>query len=174
MRERMWIAYAFMTPVVRRDRYRDYPLIGSILSSFRPGPIECGDGVATREHGAVRRPGQLRQRADERRIPRDATWTIVWTGVNVFLHFVIGLGLALLLNQRFRGRTAYRLVLMLPWAVPAFVSAVAWRYIFNGEYGFLNLFLENFGIDGPNWLSELRTPTSPRSSSTSGSACPSC
>ena len=63
------------------------------------------------------------------------TWTIVWTGVNVFLHFVIGLGLALLLNQRFRGRTAYRLVLMLPWAVPAFVSAVAATTSSTGSTG---------------------------------------
>jgi arabinogalactan oligomer / maltooligosaccharide transport system permease protein len=65
------------------------------------------------------------------------------------------MGLALLLNQRFRGRTVYRLILMLPWAIPAFISAVSWRYIFNGEYGVLNLFLAGFGIDGPNWLSEV-------------------
>jgi arabinogalactan oligomer/maltooligosaccharide transport system permease protein len=43
---------------------------------------------------------------------------------------------------------------MLPWAVPAFISAVAWRYIFNGEYGVLNLALAEIGIDGPNWLSD--------------------
>jgi arabinogalactan oligomer / maltooligosaccharide transport system permease protein len=64
------------------------------------------------------------------------------------------MGLAVLLNQRFRGRTAYRIILMLPWAVPAFISAVSWRYIFNGEYGVLNQFLEIFGIQGPNWLSD--------------------
>jgi arabinogalactan oligomer / maltooligosaccharide transport system permease protein len=38
--------------------------------------------------------------------------------------------------------------------VPAFISAVSWRYIFNGEYGVLNQFLEIFGIQGPNWLSD--------------------
>jgi arabinogalactan oligomer/maltooligosaccharide transport system permease protein len=133
-----------------------YPLIGSILSSFtdldrsnaatvfRPESTEQWVGLES--YVNILTSEAFRQ---------TFIWTVVWTAVNVFFHFTIGLGLALLLNQRFRGRTAYRLILMLPWAVPAFVSAVAWRYIFNGEYGFLNLFLANFGIEGPNWLSEL-------------------
>ena len=157
MRERAWVAYAFMAPVVAvMAVIVVYPLIGSILSSFtdldrsnaatifRPQSTEQFIGLDN--YVAVLTSAAFRE---------TLIWTVVWTGVNVFFHFTIGLGLALLLNQRFRGRTAYRLILMLPWAIPAFVSAVSWRYIFNGEYGALNLFLEQFGIDGPNWLSEL-------------------
>ena len=46
-------------------------------------------------------------------------------------HYVIGLGLAVLLNRPMRGRGVYRVLLILPWAVPAFVSAFAWRFMFN-------------------------------------------
>jgi arabinogalactan oligomer/maltooligosaccharide transport system permease protein len=80
-------------------------------------------------------------------------WTIVWTVVNVFFHYTIGLALALTLNQRFRGRTAYRLLLLLPWAVPAYITAIAWLFMFNGEYGLLNNVLGAFGIPRVPWLS---------------------
>ena len=56
-------------------------------------------------------------------------WTIVWTAVCVALHYGIGLGLALLLNQKLRGRTFYRLMLILPWAVPTFVTVFGWRFM---------------------------------------------
>lgn len=83
------------------------------------------------------------------------TWTVVWTIVNVFFHYTLGLGLALILNQQIRGRTAYRLLLLLPWAVPAYISSVAWLFIFNGEYGLINNILTNLGFDRINWLSEF-------------------
>jgi arabinogalactan oligomer/maltooligosaccharide transport system permease protein len=155
MRERMWVAYAFLAPVVVVMAVIVlYPLVLSIYSSFtnldgsnqatifRPSSEEF---IGLANYATVLTSEDFRGRL---------LWTAVWTGVNVFFHYTIGLGLALLLNQKFRGRTFYRLVLMLPWAVPAFISAVAWRYIFNGEYGFLNLLLADLGIDGPNWLSD--------------------
>lgn len=80
-------------------------------------------------------------------------WTIIWTAVNVFFHYTLGLLLALTLNQKFRGRTAYRLLLMLPWAVPAYVTAIAWLFIFNGEYGLLNNVLGLFGVERIPWVS---------------------
>ena len=155
MRERTWVAYAFLAPVaVVMAVIVIYPLILSIWSSFtdlstanQANRFREGREVfiGLENYVTVLSSGEFWGRLG---------WTTIWTGVNVFFHFTIGLGLALLLNQRFRGRTAYRLVLMLPWAVPAFISAVAWRYIFNGEYGVLNLALAEIGIDGPNWLSD--------------------
>lgn len=155
MRERMWVAYAFLAPVaIVMAVIVLYPLVGSIWSSFtdldrsnaatifRPASNQF---IGLQNYITILTGEEFRGRL---------LWTVVWTAVNVFFHFTIGLGLALLLNQRFRGRTAYRIILMLPWAVPAFISAVSWRYIFNGEYGVLNLFLAGFGIDGPNWLSD--------------------
>jgi arabinogalactan oligomer/maltooligosaccharide transport system permease protein len=80
-------------------------------------------------------------------------WTVIWTVVNVFFHYTIGLALALALNQKFRGRTTYRLILLLPWAVPAYITAISWLFIFNGEYGLLNNILGVFGLPSVSWLS---------------------
>lgn len=80
--------------------------------------------------------------------------TLIWTFVNVFFHAVIGLSLALLLNRHIRGRVAYRMLLLIPWAVPSFISAFAWRWMFNGEYGFLNITLQKLGLTGIPWLSD--------------------
>lgn len=155
MRERMWVAYAFLAPViVVMAVIVLYPLIASVWSSFTD--------LSRSNSATVFKPASDRFIGLDNYVTILASeefrgrmgWTVIWTGVNVFFHFTFGLGLALLLNQRFRGRTVYRLILMLPWAVPAFISAVSWRYIFNGEYGVLNLFLAGVGIEGPNWLSD--------------------
>jgi arabinogalactan oligomer/maltooligosaccharide transport system permease protein len=69
--------------------------------------------------------------------------------VNVFFHFTIGLGLALALNRTLKFRGIYRMLLMVPWAVPSFISAFAFRFIFNNPYGFLDQFLQKLGWDNP-------------------------
>ena len=56
----------------------------------------------------------------------------------VVLHYAIGLGLAVMLNRKFRGRGIYRVLLIVPWAVPAFVSAFAWKFMFNQHFGLVN------------------------------------
>lgn len=155
MRDRMWVAYAFLGPVlIVMAIIVLYPLALSIWSSFtnlstsnQANRFREGTEVfiGLQNYTNVLTSEEFRGRLG---------WTTIWTVVNVFFHYTLGLGLALLLNQKFRGRTAYRLVLMLPWAVPAFISAVSWRYIFNGEYGVLNQLLEGIGIQGPNWLSD--------------------
>lgn len=80
--------------------------------------------------------------------------TLIWTFVNVFFHFTIGLGLALLLNRKVRGRGVYRMLLMVPWAVPSFVSAYAWTWMFNEKYGFFNLMLQQLGLPAVAWLGD--------------------
>ncbi|WP_425826200.1 carbohydrate ABC transporter permease [Streptomyces fractus] len=81
-------------------------------------------------------------------------WTIVWTASCVTLHYVIGLGLALLLNQKgLRGRTAYRMMLILPWAVPTFVTVFAWRFML-ADAGVVNTTLDALGLPSPAWLED--------------------
>ena len=83
--------------------------------------------------------------------------TLIWTVGCVFFHYTIGLALAVLLNREFSGRTAYRILLILPWAVPAFVSAFAWKFIFQRDSGILNAVLGVVGIDKVDWFAT--TPT---------------
>jgi len=79
--------------------------------------------------------------------------TLVWTFVNVLFHFLIGLGLALLLNKPIKLQGAYRLMLMIPWAVPSYISAFSWRWLFNAEYGFFNQLLALLSLPAISWLS---------------------
>ncbi|MGY0062413.1 carbohydrate ABC transporter permease [Streptomyces sp. LZ34] len=81
-------------------------------------------------------------------------WTVTWTVGCVALTFAIGLGLAVMLNRRFAGRTLYRSLLILPWAVPAFVSVFAWRLLYNERNGILNKILDGGGIDAVPWLND--------------------
>ncbi|MFJ2258538.1 carbohydrate ABC transporter permease [Streptomyces sp. NPDC087844] len=80
-------------------------------------------------------------------------WTIVWTALCVLLHYVIGLGLALLLNQKLKGRTFYRLVLVLPWAVPTFVTVFGWRFML-ADGGIINSVLDAVHLPSPLWLED--------------------
>ncbi|MGM1065674.1 carbohydrate ABC transporter permease [Saccharothrix sp. Mg75] len=80
--------------------------------------------------------------------------TLIWTFGCVFFHYTIGLGLALLLNRQVRGRSVYRVLLILPWAVPAFISAFTWKYMFNAQYGIINQALRAVGLPDPVWLGQ--------------------
>ncbi|QLH21314.1 carbohydrate ABC transporter permease [Streptomyces sp. Rer75] len=81
-------------------------------------------------------------------------WTVTWTVACVTVTFALGLGLAVLLNRRFAGRAVYRSLLILPWAVPAFVSVFAWRLLYNEKNGILNKLLDGGGIDAVPWLND--------------------
>jgi arabinogalactan oligomer/maltooligosaccharide transport system permease protein len=84
--------------------------------------------------------------------------TVVWTAVNLFFHVVIGVFLAIVLNQKeIRGKALFRAILILPWAVPQLIVALTWRGMFNAEYGAINLMLTRwFGLAPVEWL---RHPT---------------
>ena len=79
--------------------------------------------------------------------------TVLWTVINLVFHVGIGVYLALLLNKDLKGKTIYRTLLILPWAVPQYITALTWRGMFNSEYGAINLLTEQFlGFQIP-WLS---------------------
>ncbi|MFS4092927.1 carbohydrate ABC transporter permease [Streptomyces sp. AF1A] len=80
-------------------------------------------------------------------------WTVVWTVACVALHYTIGLGLALMLNEKLRGRTLYRVLLVLPWAVPTFVTVFSWR-IMLADSGVLNQVLHGLHLPQPQWLED--------------------
>src|SRR5512135_2301712 len=80
--------------------------------------------------------------------------TIVWTVVNVVFHVAGGMGLALLLNRPLKLRGIYRTLLIIPWAIPQVIVALAWRGEFDATYGFINVVLSKLGIQGPPWLQD--------------------
>lgn len=67
--------------------------------------------------------------------------TLLFVAVTTPLEVLLGLGMALVLNESFRGRGLLRAVALIPWAIPTVVSSQMWRFIFNDRYGLFNFFL---------------------------------
>ena len=80
-------------------------------------------------------------------------WTFTFAILSVLTTFALGLFLALVLNDdRMRFRRTYRSLLLLPYAFPAFLSALVWAGMLNQDFGFINQVILG-GADIP-WLSE--------------------
>lgn len=88
-------------------------------------------------------------------------WTLVFSGGTVVFTLAVGLVLANLLQwNRIGGKAFYRTFLMLPYAVPAFISILVFKGLFNQNFGEINMVLEGlFGLR-PDWFSD---PTMARS-----------
>jgi multiple sugar transport system permease protein len=80
----------------------------------------------------------------------------IFTVISVALELVLGLAIALVLNQSFRGRGLLRTIAILPWALPTALMALAWTWIFNDQYGVVNDLLHRTGLVQAdiNWLGE--------------------
>lgn len=72
--------------------------------------------------------------------------TLYFTVLSVALEGIIGVLVALLLNQKFRGRSVLRVLVILPWALPTIVNAMMWRLNFNPDYGSINALLTQLHI----------------------------
>ncbi len=66
--------------------------------------------------------------------------------VSVILETLTGLGLALLLNQEFKGRAFVRTAVLVPWAIPTIVSAKMWGWMLNDQFGVINQMLMDAGL----------------------------
>ncbi len=80
----------------------------------------------------------------------------VFTTASVIFELLLGLGIALVLNQRFFGRGAVRTIAIIPWALPTALIGLAWAWIFNDQFGVVNDILLRLGViqTGINWLGE--------------------
>ncbi|HEY3310958.1 MAG TPA: sugar ABC transporter permease [Anaerolineales bacterium] len=64
--------------------------------------------------------------------------TLIFVVAAVILEILLAVGIALLLNRPFPGRTFVRVLALLPWAIPSVVNGIMWKWIFNPSYGALN------------------------------------
>jgi multiple sugar transport system permease protein len=88
--------------------------------------------------------------------------SVIWVVGSVVPQFLLGLGMALVLNERFRGRGIVRTIILAPWAVSGVVTGFIWLWLFDGTIGVVNDLLMKAGVvdapvpwgiyDGTTWL----------------------
>jgi len=84
--------------------------------------------------------------------------TVLWTVVNVVAHVSLGLLLGIFLARPFlRLRAFYRVLLILPWAVPSYVTALAWKGMFHRQFGAVNAILVALGAEPISWFAKFST-----------------
>jgi arabinogalactan oligomer / maltooligosaccharide transport system permease protein len=84
--------------------------------------------------------------------------TVLWTVVNVVFHVGLGLLLGIMLARPFlRLRAFYRVLLILPWAVPSYVTALAWKGMFHRQFGAVNAILVALGAEPVSWFAKFST-----------------
>nr|WP_241154440.1 sugar ABC transporter permease [Staphylospora marina] len=82
-------------------------------------------------------------------------WTIVWTFVSTTVQVALGLFLAVFIHQRgIRLKKVFRTILILPWAVPSFVTIVVFSGMFDDNFGVINQLLQQVGIGPVPWLTD--------------------
>jgi arabinogalactan oligomer/maltooligosaccharide transport system permease protein len=84
--------------------------------------------------------------------------TLLWTLANVVLHVGIGLFLAMLLKDPLlKLRGVYRVLLIVPWAVPNYITALMWKGMFHRQFGAINGLLVALGIEPVSWFTQWST-----------------
>ncbi|WP_438013971.1 sugar ABC transporter permease [Sorangium sp. So ce315] len=73
--------------------------------------------------------------------------TVLFTVVTVLSELALGLAIALVVNSRFKGRSAVRAAMLIPWAIPTVISAQMWKWMYNDVYGVFNdLLVHRLGV----------------------------
>lgn len=80
--------------------------------------------------------------------------TLFFAAFSLPLGLVLALAIAILLNQKAKGRSVFRTLFFLPSMVPMVAVAMIWLWVFNGQFGLLNYALSLVGVTGPNWLGD--------------------
>ncbi|MDR7521762.1 MAG: sugar ABC transporter permease [Armatimonadota bacterium] len=150
LRSPVVFAYLLLTPaILTMVVVVLYPVLSAIDISFRRVDIYSP--------GASRGPWTLANYA--RLLDTTGFWqavrvSVAYVVIAVVFSLLIGFGTALLLNQRFRGRTLARMLVVLPWSVPPVVAVNVWWWILDPSFGMLNWVLLQLGVIAKpiNWI----------------------
>jgi multiple sugar transport system permease protein len=97
-----------------------------------------------------------RRLVDDERFHEATLNTLYYTVVSVPVTMIIGLGVALLLNNQIRGRSLFRTMFYLPVVTPLVIASIIWKWVYNGDYGLLNYYLMKIHVidEALLWLSD--------------------
>lgn len=85
--------------------------------------------------------------------------SVVWTLINIVAQLVLSMVIALVLNEKLRGRGLFRTIALLPWAIPAAISALTFSALYDTKIGIFNVVLIKLGIlnEGFSFLGNVQT-----------------
>lgn len=151
MKESKTAPYFFMLPaLIIYLSVIIFPVFYSLWISF-----QSGTGIGSMEFVGLKNYSQL--------IHDDVFWmsfrhTIIWIVLTVLVTTTVSLMLAVLMNQKFRGRTFFRAFFYFPSVISAIAVAIIWRWIYNPQIGFINQFAKMLGLDfTQTWISTPST-----------------
>lgn len=113
-----------------------YPLLNVCVSAFR-GFTGSSAGQFVGLHNFSLIKGDILQTVKT---------TLIWTFGSVLPAMVLGLALALACNRNFFAKKTVVALNLLPYAIPLIIVASCWRFVYNSNFGILNVFLKKIGI----------------------------
>jgi len=123
-----------------------YPFLTGVSSSFHKGTLlSAGNFVALDNYVRLFNSPDFYN---------SLSFSFLFALANVVFSYLIGLGLALFLNLDFPGRGVCRVLLLIPWIVPAVVSIVSWKWLIADRGGLVNIGLATFGLGPIYFLSQ--------------------
>lgn len=127
-----------------------YPIIQSIVLSFGQSSI---DGFEP--YRFVGLDHYIKLMGDSR-FWNSLGVTFAFTALSIPLELMLGIGLALLMNETFRFKGLARLAVLFPWALPTALNTLMWRWMYNSDYGLFNaVALQSGLVDRPiNFLGD--------------------
>ncbi len=126
---------------------------------FTVGPMIASGYLSLTDYNIVTEPrfagfSNYEYMFEDRLFWKSVENTLYYTVIFVPISIVCSLGLAMLLNQKIRGRIALRTLYFLPSITPVVASTIVWLWIFNGQFGILNEFLRFLGLSPIGWLTD--------------------
>jgi multiple sugar transport system permease protein len=144
----LMLAYILVAPAVLwRLAVAIYPFLNTVYQSFTNNSPLAGvprfiglDNFVRMFHDPV--------------VLQSLTFTFIFTAISTVVQLIYAMGIALLLNRRFRLRGLVRAVNLLPWAMPAIVIAAASQWMFNSQYGMVDDLIVRVLPFRPIWLAD--------------------
>lgn len=147
-RQALW-CYIFIAPaVLGLLLFSLGPMVASFLMSFT-----SYDLLSTPQWIGAQNYAEL---AQDELFRKSLAVTLIFGLVSVPAILVLALLLAILLNAAIPAKAFFRSAYYLPSVISGVAVATLWKWLFNGEYGLINVALAGIGIDGPAWLTDER------------------
>ena len=141
-----WIPWLLVLPVVIIRGFTTlYPILMTVRNSFFDIKILSG----INEFCGIQ--NYLKIFSDPK-VLTSIRFTVIFVVVSMIFHVILGVGLALILNMKFKGRRFLRTIVLIPWAMPAVVVGMAAKWAFNNDYGLINDFIRWF-VPGYQFIS---------------------